>query len=232
MVSPTFWFQANERRGNRRRGTGTRHKIRRYTNLENVIVEETFSLSVPSDTPAAIRSEAGIKDEDEHFAGDGYYISATVQNNRRYYGVLVDQAALKAASLLHFHDESRSLDLNRRMKALKEHQLGAEPTADREEPPPKKVKLDSGNGSVPGDTAGRLVQKFRYIDTTATDPNGMGYRLLMATFTDVAAAAEDDVLKAEKIHEACQAGGGFVDKYYYQYQVSDGQRPRQRGNWT
>ena len=98
-------LQTNERRGSRRRGTGSRSKIRRYTNLENVIVEETFSLSVPIDTPAAIRGEAGIKEEDENFAGDGYYISATVQNNRRYYGVLLDQAALKAASLLHFQDE-------------------------------------------------------------------------------------------------------------------------------
>ena len=217
-------LQANERRGSRRRGTGSRSKIRRYTNLENVIVEETFSLSVPVDTPAAIRGEAGIKDEDEDFAGDGYYISATVQNNRRYYGVLLDQSALKAASLLHFQDESRSLDLNRRMKVLQEQHEGSECSSEQansqtEGPLVKRMKLETCD--LPRFEAVRIVQKFRYVKTKPDDPSGCGYRLLMATFTDIDAAAEDDVAKATKIYDACQAGGGFVDKYYYQYEVGD-----------
>jgi len=190
-----------------------------------VIVEETFSLSVPADTPAAIRIEAGIKDEDENTTGDGYYISATVQNNRRYYGVLIDQAALKAASLLHFQDESRSLDLNRRMKFLREQQQSEQMFTNQdnlsqtEGPPQKKTKLECSNGAMPSDTTSRIVQKFRYVESTSTECNGLGYRLLLATFTDVAAAAEDDTLKAQKIHDVCQSGGGFVEQYYYQYQV-------------
>lgn len=215
-------LQTNERRGSRRRGTGSRSKIRRYTNLENVIVEETFSLSVPIDTPAAIRGEAGIKEEDENFAGDGYYISATVQNNRRYYGVLLDQAALKAASLLHFQDESRSLDLNRRMKVLQEQYEGYQCSSEHmnsqtEEPQVKRMKLETCD--LPRYETGGIVQKFRYVKTKPDDPSGCGYRLLMATFTDIDAAAEDNVSKATKIYDACHAGGGFVDKYYYQYEV-------------
>ena len=79
-------------------------------------MEETFSLSLPANTPDNLRSELGVK-QNEDLVGDGCYVSATV-HNKRYYGVLVEQAALKAASLLHFQDEASSLDLNRRMKML------------------------------------------------------------------------------------------------------------------
>lgn len=54
--------------------------------------------------------------------GDGCYVSALVGNSKRYYGVLIEQSALKSASMLHFQGEARSLDLNRRMKALMERQ--------------------------------------------------------------------------------------------------------------
>ena len=74
------------------------------------MVEEPFSLFKPS--------LSGGDSEDDRKAGDGCYVSATV-HNRRYYGMLVDQEALKNASLLWFQEEAASLDLNRRMKMLR-----------------------------------------------------------------------------------------------------------------
>ena len=50
-------------------------------------------------------------------SGDGCYVSAILQN-RKYYGVLFDQDALKAASGLYFQNESSSLDLNQRIMTL------------------------------------------------------------------------------------------------------------------
>lgn len=35
-------------------------------------------------------------------AGDGIYCSATISSNKKYYGVMIDQAALKEASILFF----------------------------------------------------------------------------------------------------------------------------------
>lgn len=50
--------------------------------------------------------------------GEGIYVSATTAGNKRYYGVLVDQPALKEASTMYFKDENESLQLNERMKVL------------------------------------------------------------------------------------------------------------------
>jgi monoamine oxidase len=55
-------------------------------------------------------------------AGEGVYVSATTSNNRRYYGVLTDQPALEEASSMWFQDQADSLELNRRMKVLMQHQ--------------------------------------------------------------------------------------------------------------
>ena len=54
--------------------------------------------------------------------GEGCYVTATV-NNKRYYGLLVEKDALKAASLMHYQDEAAGLDLNRRMKVLSDQQM-------------------------------------------------------------------------------------------------------------
>ena len=67
-------------------------------------MEEVFPLFDPSST--------------EQKVGDGIYVSATTSNNKRFYGVLVDQSSLKEASTLFFQDQSDSLRLNGRMKIL------------------------------------------------------------------------------------------------------------------
>ena len=66
----------------------------------------------------------------------------------------------------------------------------------------------------------RQVQKFRYVEPVdKKNPKDPGYRILLATFADIDAAADDDQNKARLIATACQSGGGFVGKYYYQYEV-------------
>ena len=156
-------------------------------------------------------------------------------HNKRYYGVLIEQAALKSASLLHFQEEGRSLDLNRRMKMLKDssgsgYENGAEENGERKRPAytiedndsAKRAKFD-GQDAPPetafretAATVSRTIQKFRYVDGLGNDP---GYRLLLATYANVEAASEDDTEKAQRIEQACQSGGAFVGGYYYQYEI-------------
>ena len=182
-------------------------------------------------------------------------------HNRRYYGLLVDQEALKNASLLWFQEEAGSLDLNRRMKMLHNEAPTEEPASagtdgDKKRPATpgdssgveaatKRIKLEHGSaaatpdavaslGATGGTTTGdgseakpparlghqRQVQKFRYAEPAdKKSDKDLGYRFLLATFADVAAASEDDSEKARQIEEACQAGGGYVGSYYYQYEV-------------
>ena len=197
---------------------------------------------------------SGGGSEEDRKAGDGCYVSATVQN-RRYYGLLVDQEALKQSSLLWFQEEAGSLDLNRRMKMLhSEADNIAESSEDKKRPAKsddpsgaekatKRIKLEHGEAttSIPDGVASgtgvvttgekdskakeaashqRQVQKFRYAGPAdKNNDKDLGYRYLLATFADVEAASEDDSVKAKKIEEACQAGGGYVGKYYYQYEV-------------
>jgi hypothetical protein len=231
-------------------------------------VEESFSLSLPGNTPATLRSEL-VGNQNTAVAGEGCYVSATVHNNR-YYGVLVEQSALKAASLLHFQDEANSLDLNRRMKMLQESQVQneiggdtvgtadatdsalednqangegnhvnelaatseaassdvpnedrkrpAETTAQEEEPTLKRVKQEEPVTTTAKETRLdiRAIQKFRFVDGDTKIP---GYRILLATYANAEAASEDDTEKAQRIEGVCQAGGGFVEKYYYQYEA-------------
>jgi hypothetical protein len=221
LYSDVFVAQKPSRHSRR----GQRGKLRRSQEIDHVVVEEPFSLNEPS------RSNSS----GDRKAGEGCYISATV-NNRRYYGVLIDQAALTAASLLHFQDEAGGLDLNRRMRALNEQ------VEERGVPPPngilaagdKRVAsegLDDDNRkrqkSEPTSVASnsvlfseakhsQQVQKFRYIEGTTSS---QGYRLLVATYADVDAASEEDPDKAKEIETACVAGGNFVSRYYYQYEV-------------
>ena len=184
-------------------------------------------MSLPTNAPASLRTEQN----GSNHVGDGCYVSATVHNNR-YYGVLVEQSVLKTASLLHFQDEASSLDLNRRMKMLQDtssqainaeegaedRKRPAEPSNVESEPDLKRVKLESEslNGALAKPAVPRTIQKFRYVDGTGDLP---GYRILLATYASVEAASEDDSEKEKKIEEACQAGGGFIGQYYFQYEV-------------
>lgn len=106
-------------------------------------------------------------------SGDGCYVTGAV-GNKRLYGVLVDQAALKAASLLYFQDEASGLDLNRRMEALLDEKRKAEEQQPDSQLDRKRPAVDSaattnkrrktGNGSsslMSGDGVSRQVQKFR-----------------------------------------------------------------------
>jgi hypothetical protein len=220
LCSDVFVAQKHSRPSRR----GQRGKLRRFQEIDHVVVEEPFSLNEPSHSNS----------NGDRKAGEGCYISATV-NNRRYYGVLIDQAALTAASLLHFQDEAGGLDLNRRMRALNEQ------VEERGVPPPngiatgdKRLASDGldddnrkrqkseptsvvSNSTLSSETKhSQQVQKFRYIEGTTSS---QGYRLLVATYADVDAASEEDSDKAKEIETACVAGGNFVGRYYYQYEV-------------
>ena len=73
--------------------------------METVIVEEPFALLPPDSDKSqqSVPQSSGNLDPKDVLApdtsnktGDGCYVSATIQN-KRFYGVLIDQASLKAA---------------------------------------------------------------------------------------------------------------------------------------
>jgi monoamine oxidase len=78
--------------------------------MENVVVEETFTLASSQNNDLQGGPVGGV------------YVSATASGNKRYYGVLVDQPSLKEATSLWFQDQADSLELNRRIKVLKQQQ--------------------------------------------------------------------------------------------------------------
>lgn len=175
-----------------------------------MIVEEPFTFSVPDETPTPLKQEAGIRND--NLAGDGYYISAT-NNTSRYYGILVSQEALKAASLLHFREEAESLDLNRRIESMK----GQKKDETSDEPNTKRQKSEIKNilTSLKVDPDARSVQKFHYVPSEGEDP---GYRILIATYVNEEAAADFNEEKKKAILKACNNGGDFVGSFYYQYE--------------
>jgi hypothetical protein len=196
---------------------------------------------------------ANLGAQDVNPAGEGCYVTATL-NKRRFYGVLIDQVALKSASLLHFQEEASGLDLNRRMLALSQQQQrhdgetvddrdsngvgnGQKRVADEEnahdttggrlDAPQKRQRSDDGEPDfvLSTDTihhplvhtgSCHQVQKFCYVK--GVGPNN-DYRELLATFAHVAAAGEDDPSLIKRIEDACNAGGDYVNSYYYQYEV-------------
>lgn len=281
---------ASRRRG--RQSRGQRAKLRRNQDVEHVKVEDVFFLSKPKsssigssnsqpslvDDPPKQKNDNTIpsRHDEELVVGEGAYVTATIQN-RRYYGVLIEQAAFQQASLLHFQDEASGIDLNRRMKALmrgKEHQqqekepqqqkqpanghdkLSANAAGDYSTSPaskkrPRDYSLTPVEG-VTGDiqpqeiqsttaAAGvstargttndydRPIQKFCYVMVNPKGgagiigaekgPPGGGYRVLLATYANLDAAAEDDQDRRLAIEAACRAGGDFVGDHYYQYEV-------------
>lgn len=214
----------------RGRRAASRGKLRREAQIEGVTVEQPFTFSLPTDGgnttsrpdatqrssgPAATNGvDSSVRGES---AGDGCYVSATV-NSKRYYGVMFDQGALKAASELYFQGEANSLELNRRMMLLdqkrKEQVSLSTPDTKRQKLiHPAAMLMQNRNED-------HQVQKFRYVNPTEEkELSGPGYRVLLATFADVTAAAEDDQEKIVLIESACKSGGNFVGKYYYQYEV-------------
>jgi hypothetical protein len=196
---------------------------------------------------------ANLGAQDVTPAGEGCYVTATL-NNRRFYGVLIDQVALKSASLLHFQEEASGLDLNRRMLALSQQQQrqdgetvddrdfngvgndrkrvaddenAHDATGGRHNAAQKRQRSGDGEPDCVSSTdeihhhpvhAGSChqVQKFRYVKGVGLNND---YRELLATFAHVAAAGEDDPSLMRKIEAACNAGGDYVNSYYYQYEV-------------
>lgn len=200
---------SDKKRRGRRRGGG----LRKHQEIENVKVEESFSFYRGSTEKA----------------GEGCYVSTTTSNNKRYYGVMVDQAALKEASEMWFQDQADSLELNRRMKLIldkEEEEKGKEGEAKEgddndDSQPSKKQKVEEGEAQkkeeLPPPAKNQSVQKFKYVksdSSTLTD-----YRQLLATFLNVDEASHGDSEKREQILNACENGGGFVGEHYYQYEV-------------
>ena len=181
-----------------------------------------------------------VVEASERKAGEGCYISTTI-HNRRYYGVLIDQAALKAASLLHFRNEAAGLELNRKIEQLKLKKLGQEQSAEdrkrrpdpdeSDNPDGKRIRLEDGPVKIQSEMhaqeRGRPIQKFLYMDSVSANgktPATPGYRILLATYADAVVAADGDPEKARFIEEVCQAGGDYVGaQHYYQYEVRVGE---------
>lgn len=226
---------SRSRRGRKR---GARGKLRKGQEIDRVHVDKPFDLHLPDH----------VVEGGERKAGEGCYISTTIQN-RRYYGVLVDQAALKAASMLHFQNEAAGLDLNRKIEQLKqqlkfeqdeslgerkrpaETEESADPAKDNkrmrleddsEKAASEKKNAHDGMLTLPR-TCGRPVQKFGFVDPVPAPgrtPATPGYRVLLATYADATVAAEKDPEKAKLIEAACRAGGDFVGPhYFFKYEV-------------
>lgn len=238
--------------GRSTRKRSKRGKPRKQTHIDDVTCEDPFSLylpegasalrgqisSNPRSSPNNVRSNGGASAAVP--AGDGCYVSALIQN-RRYYGVLFDQSALMAASGQYFQNEADSLELNRRMVTLDmqrrtessismerqqsqdanseaAHSSNDSGDQDDSEPQAKRQKISTTENTITLNDE-RTVEKLCLVEDSAGGPC---YREVVATYIDTAAAAEDDNHKALRIHDACQSGGGWIDKYYYQYQPSDG----------
>lgn len=170
-------------------------------------------------------------------SGDGCYVSALI-HNRRYYGVLFDQEALKAATKQHFTNEANSLELNNRMQSLASvnktldttSEGGADDntTTEAQEPDAKRQRTDvsdSGKDSserIVLEDDNKSVEKLRLIEPKGSSTNGQPYRELVATYASISAASDDDKERALLIQDACRSGGGWVGKYYYHFEDSRG----------
>jgi len=120
-MSSSFSSATQTRSG---RGRRSRGQLRKHTNVDGVLVEEPFKFTLPpllkGDGNSLYKESnniAGEEGSNSQSGGDGCFVSSLI-NNRRYYGVLVDQVSLQKASELHFLNEASSIDTNRRMKVL------------------------------------------------------------------------------------------------------------------
>jgi monoamine oxidase len=268
----------------RRRSTG----LRKNQPVDGVVVEEIFPF------------HNGIDCGSQEKTGEGFYVSATTSGNKRYYGVMIDQPALKVASTLYFKDQNDSLKLNERMKLLlqqreeRKKSMPPTPTSVNGNNTPangnshyQNVETATNGGIIsatesstlslkrPGDALEsnspsqtstlalkklrvhdgptpesvssastssinskdpskvsiheKPVQKLKYVhDVSVVSRDGkgkdFGYRILVATFSNVQEASCGDEQKMEAIRSACEDGGNFLsvdfnDSYYYQYEV-------------
>lgn len=231
------------KRGNTGKKRGARGKLSKRQELDHVLVEDTFQFQVPD--------HVAVSSDEDRKVGEGCYVSATV-HNRRYYGVLIDQESLRAASMLYFQDEASGLELNRKMEHLyllktrdevNPSKTNSKRTADdtdmdESESSTKRARHNIvPDGPVSSELMKQMktmhpkvddthaVQKFRFVPPNHNHQNDRkgtqtsGYRLLIATYVDVLAAADDDSDRKQLIETACQSGGNFVGEYYYQYEV-------------
>jgi len=149
-------------------------------------------------------------------------VAATV-NNRRYYGALFQQEALKTASTLYIQNTAAELDTNRRMKTMLERKklrsTNDTENAESKTKPTPHPEPTTSSSTIEDSRRGppkRQVEKFRFVE--GKNGEDSDYRLLLATYSDVEAAGEDDKDRTDAIAAACQSGGDFVGNYYYQFQ--------------
>jgi len=206
-------------RSNRKR---CHHGMRRDETINEVKVEETFSMYGPNQE----------HDQEQSPAGEGCYISASYKS-KRFYGLLIEESALKDGTFNYFQDQSDSVSVNERMRLLMNHNKLEEgkPRDDQKinaDGNHKNQLLEETNGGNKKNHNGshdvqlskdRTIQKFKYIP--ADKGKGIdGYRILLATYANALAASEDDYEKARQILDACECGGNFVgNHYYYQYEA-------------
>ena len=62
----------------------------------------------------------------------------------------------------------------------------------------------------------KQVQKFKYVYPTKKT---LGYRVILATYANVLEAAGEDEDLLKRMKAACDEGGNWVGKLYYQYEV-------------
>ena len=219
--------------------TNRRHTLRKYA-TETVNIEETFFLSNPIQKNCHQERKdedvsAGNSESDCEQVGQGCYISCTTSNNKRFYGVMVEQSALQAASDLFMSDQVSGLDLNQRMETLMSQRFKAQGgeshqpyngnhTLGSESAPAVSQALISGSSNTLKSSSSRgtvavesrKVEQYQYVPKNDKFP---GYRNLLATYVNVSAAAQFDTEKELRVKEACDNGGDYVDEFYFQYQV-------------
>ena len=109
--------------------------LRRHCMLENVTVDEPFTFAKPSQSSGncskdhncknnSIKNRVADQSVESESVGHGCYVSYTTAQNKRYYGVLIEQSALMAASDYFLKDEADSLQLNKRMEVILDLEAG------------------------------------------------------------------------------------------------------------
>jgi hypothetical protein len=182
------------------------NNMRRDEEIGDVKVEESFSIYHPDSNCDVVNEtfHAGAESQ-SNIVGEGCYISTTFKN-KRFYGVLIEQSALQDGTVNFFHDQSDSLAINERMLRFR-----------RDLRPEDMAPEGLGRYVHPNQTKEKVIQKFAYVQPNSSQN---GYRVLLATYANAQAAAEDNEDKILQIVSACEHGGDWVGKHYYKYEVS------------
>jgi len=206
--------------------------LRRDKTIDGVMVDEPFTFSRPRNN-----KDGKVEDIDEDAVGEGCYISVTI-GARKFFGILVEHSAMLEATNIYFESEVSSLEINRKMRNLKDQQQLDLDYDNVNETSFKKARTgDECKGSAIMDSSVEIVgdydlskrrsdkkqvQKFQYVTSRSVgESDGPGYRDLVATYADPSAASEDDAEKEFRIEEACENDGNFVGDFYYQYEIKD-----------